>query len=411
MLNIRLEGNAVIGQSGGPTAAINATLSGVIREAMKTPEIKEIYGAKHGIDGILNENFVNLREKLTQEEDFFTLECTPAAALGSCRHRLPPIDEHDYYDKIFDILKRNNIRYIFLIGGNDSMDTVAKLSKYAATTDYDVRIIGVPKTIDNDLEYTDHTPGFGSAAKYVATAVSEIERDCSVYMVPAVTIVEIMGRDAGWLTAASAIPRLYGQGTADLVYLPEVPFDYDYFIDDIIELQKTKPNVVVAVSEGIKDEDGRYVGDGTQSGMVDNFGHKYLAGAGKILENYVRRRIGCKVRSIELSLPQRCSGHILSKCDIEESVLIGSAAVSEAVNGKSGILPIFKRKNTENYDIEIGTVPVEAVANKIKRVDKKYITERANNVTDELLHYLAPLIEGEIDIPKIHGVPKHFIIK
>ncbi len=407
----KLFGNAIIGQSGGPTAAINATLSGVVKGAMENSEINEIFGAKHGIVGILNEDFVDMRKLLTSDEDFFALECTPAAALGSCRHKLPAPEETEVYEKIFSVLKKYDIRYVFLIGGNDSMDTVAKLSAYAATTDYEIRIIGVPKTIDNDLEETDHTPGFGSAAKYVATAVSEISRDCAVYVVPAVTIVEIMGRDAGWLAASSAIPRLYGQSTADFVYLPEAPFDYDCFIDDIIELQKTKPNVVVAVSEGIKDEHGRYVGDGTQSGVVDNFGHKYLAGAGKILENYVRRRIGCKVRSIELSLPQRCSGHILSKCDIDESILVGKEAVSLAIKGESGILPVFKRENSDEYKVGIVPVPVEAVANKIRKVDTKFINERANNVSDDLLKLLAPLIEGEIEIPKIHGVPKHFVIK
>lgn len=406
-----LSGNAVIGQSGGPTAAINATLAGVVKGAMEHSEIKEIYGAKHGIEGIIHENFVDMRKLLTTEEDFFTLECTPAAALGSCRHRLPPIDDSDFYENIFNIFKKHDIRYVFLIGGNDSMDTVAKLAAYSATSDYEIRIIGVPKTIDNDLEETDHTPGFGSAAKYVATAVSEIARDCSVYVVPAVTIVEIMGRDAGWLAASAALPRLYGQSCADFVYLPEAPFDYDCFIDDIVDLQKKKPNIVIAVSEGAKDDHGRYIGDGTQSGLVDNFGHKYLAGAGKILENYVRRRIGCKVRSIELSLPQRCSGHLLSKCDIDESFLVGKKAVEFAANGQTGVLPVFKRENTPEYSIRIEPVPVEAVANKIRNVPRSYINERANNVSDDLLHILAPLIEGEINIPKLHGLPKHFIIK
>ncbi len=411
MFEDQLKGNAIIGQSGGPTAAINATLSGVIKELMGHSDIQTIYGAKHGIVGIMNEDFVNLQQVLKCEEDFFTLECTPAAALGSCRHKLPTIDEKEPYELLFNVFKKYNIRYVFLIGGNDSMDTVAKLSQYAQTTDYEIRIVGVPKTIDNDMIKTDHTPGFGSAAKYVATAISEIARDCSVYVVPAVTIVEIMGRDAGWLTAATAIPRLYGQACADLVYLPETPFDYDCFIDDILELQKTKPNIVVAVSEGIKDEYGRYVGDGTQSGLVDNFGHKYLAGAGKILENYVRRRIGCKVRSIELSLPQRCSGHILSKCDIDESIQVGRKAVTAAINGETGVIPVFKRQNCSDYQITIETIPVEAVANKVKNVETEYINERGNNVTNELLNLLAPLIEGEINIPKIHGIPKHFVIK
>lgn len=219
-----------------------------------------------------------------------------------------------------------------------------------------------------------------------------------------------MGRDAGWLAASAAIPRLYGQGTADLVYLPEVPFDYDCFLDDILKLQKIKPNIVVAISEGIKDELGRYVGDGIQSGSVDQFGHKYLAGAGKILENFVHRRIGCKVRSIELSLPQRCSAHILSKCDIDESIKIGKAAVIAAANGNSGVMPIFKRQNGSDYEVSIDYVPVEAVANKIKHVECRFINEESNNVTDELLKLISPLIEGEIEIPKIHGIPKHFVI-
>lgn len=411
MVSEKLTGNAIIGQSGGPTSAINATLSGIIKEAMKHSEIKEIYGSKNGIDGILSENIVDMRKILRTEDDFYNLECTPAAALGSCRHKLPSVDEKETYEKVFDVFKKYDIRYVFMIGGNDSMDTVAKLSEYSQIADYEIRMIGVPKTIDNDLVGTDHTPGFGSAAKYVATTVSEIAMDCAVYTVPAVTIVEIMGRDAGWLTASSVIPRLYGQQTADFVYLPETPFNYDCFIDDIRELQKHKPNIVVAVSEGIKDENGRYVGDGTQSGVVDNFGHKYLAGTGKILENYVRKQIGCKVRSIELSLPQRCSGHLLSKCDIDEAINIGKEAVSIAINGESGVLPIFKRTSLTEYKVKIEAIPVTAVANKVKHVDKKYINEKANNVTDELLHLIAPLIEGDIDIPKTHGVPKHFVIE
>ena len=291
------------------------------------------------------------------------------------------------------------------------MDTVAKLSKYTSECGYEIRVIGVPKTIDNDLLGTDHTPGFGSAAKYISVTMQEMLRDTAVYTVKAVTIVEIMGRDAGWLTASAALGRLAGLPYPDLVYLPERSFNMEEFMEDVRAALEKKPNVVVAVSEGIKDESGNYVGDGTQSGVVDNFGHKYLAGAGKILENYVRRRVGCKVRSIELSLPQRCSGHILSKCDIDESIRIGSAAVLSAINGSTGTMSVFKRNDGDTYSVRIENVPVEAVANKVKSVDKKYINDRANNVTDELLKLLAPLIEGEVEIPKIHGVPKHFVIE
>ncbi len=286
-----LIGNAVVGQSGGPTAAINATLSGVVAGAKSSPAIETIYGMQNGIEGFLQEKFIRLTDILKTDKDHFLLECTPAAALGSCRKKLPQDYTDEIYQQIFSILQKYNIRYFFYIGGNDSMDTVHKLSEYIKTTGYEIRIMGIPKTIDNDLIGTDHTPGFGSAAKFVATSIQEIVRDCAVYTVKAVTIVEIMGRDAGWLTAAAGLPRLTGGGAADLIYLPEVIFDYDDFIESVEKELQKKPNVVIAVSEGIQDKNGKYVGEATQSGSKDVFGHKYLAGTAKRLEHLLKEKL------------------------------------------------------------------------------------------------------------------------
>lgn len=403
--------NVLIGQSGGPTAAINATLSGIIKGLRRQSDCGRIYGAMNGIDGVINGNIREIGPLFKNENDFYALECTPAAVLGSCRRKLPDISDTAFYEKIFMVFAEYSIKIFLLIGGNDSMDTVAKLSEYAKRNNRCISIIGVPKTIDNDLEITDHTPGYGSAAKYVATCSEEIARDCTVYTMKAVTIIEVMGRDSGWLTAAAALPRLYGQCCADLVYLPEVPFDYNNFIEDINEIFKTKPNVVVAVSEGARDKEGRYIGENSQSGDTDIFGHKYLAGAGKVLEEIVRLRIGCKVRSIELSLPQRCAGHCLSKTDIEESVLIGAKAAEYAFSGKTGDFAIFKRISSDEYGVYVDFVPVEMVANKVKKVSVDCINERGNNVTEDLLRDLAPLIMGNVEIPTEGGLPKHFTIR
>ena len=282
-----LKGNAIVGQSGGPTAAINATLAGVIKGALDSGAIDKIYGMKNGIDGLLREDIICLNGYFEDISELEKLKRTPAAALGSCRRKLPVPSDPQYektFSQIIDILKKYDVRYFFYIGGNDSMDTVAKLSKYAEGAEYEMRIIGVPKTIDNDLLGTDHTPGFGSAAKYISVVMQEILRDTAVYTVKAVTVVEIMGRDAGWLTAASALGKVCGLAAPDLVYLPERPFDMDEFFEDVKKCLDQKPNVVVAVSEGLQFADGRFVGESTQGGAVDAFGHKYLAGTGKALE-------------------------------------------------------------------------------------------------------------------------------
>jgi len=405
-----VNGNALIGQSGGPTAAINATLSGVIKGLRDCENIKNIYGARNGIEGVLDERFVDLGSVVESESDHFALECTPSAALGSCRKKLPTDYNDPIYKQIFDVFGRYDIKYFYLIGGNDSMDTVAKLSAAALEHNYNIFINGVPKTIDNDLEDTDHTPGYGSAAKFIATEIEEIARDCAVYTVKAVTVVEIMGRDAGWLTGAAALPKYFGLVGADLVYLPEVSFDCDEFIEDLKKLLEVKPNIVVAVSEGLRDKDGKYVGESSQTGVTDIFGHKYLAGTAKYLETLIRHEIGCKCRSIELSLPQRCSGHCLSKTDIKESVYVGSLAAKHGAEGNTGDFAVFIRESTEPYFVKVGFVPVSEVANKMKLVPREYINERGNNVTDEFCRMIAPLIEGEIAVPMKNGLPIHFTV-
>ena len=291
------------------------------------------------------------------------------------------------------------------------MDTVLKLSTYMNGAGYEMRVMGVPKTIDCDLAETDHTPGYGSAAKYIATTVQEIMRDTAVYTVKAVTIVEIMGRDAGWLTAAASLPSLYGYASPDLVYLPEVYFNYDNFYEDLEKAFEKHPNVVVAVSEGVRTEDGRYVGEGTQSGVADVFGHKYLSGTGKALELAVKEKFGCKVRSIELNLPQRCAAHLQSKTDIEESVEIGKAAALHAAAGETGKMACFVRESTSPYKCSIKTSDISKIANEVRSVPRSYINERGNNVTKECLEYISPLIQGELSNVFENGLPKHFVIE
>lgn len=406
-----LVGNAIVGQSGGPTSAINATLSGVIKGAHHSGAIKKLYGMQNGIEGFLNEELLDLTYLFGDEKSLSILETTPASALGSCRKKLPPcVDDSEIYNRIVEIFKKYDIRYFFYIGGNDSMDTVKKLDEYFRDNEYEIRIVGVPKTIDNDLVLTDHTPGFGSAAKFIATTIKEIACDCAVYRLKAVTIVEMMGRDAGWLTAASGLPEYYTGFGADLIYLPEIFFDDDRFIEDVKAKLEKQPNVVVAVSEGVRYKNGRYVGEGSQSGAVDAFGHKYLAGTAKNLEHLVKAKIGCKVRSVELNLPQRCSAHSHSKTDIDESVMIGAEAVNQAVLGKSGVMVAFQRNEGE-YGVSITCVPASQVANKVRLVPKEFINSEGNGVTEECIKYLSPLILGERALVYENGMPVHLKLR
>ena len=403
-----MKGNLIVGQSGGPTAAINATLSGVIRGAKKAKAdgyIEKIYGMRNGIEGFLEDRLIDLDSAFADIKDLSLLEATPSAALGSCRKKLPaPVLGDATYEKIFELFKKYDIRYFFYIGGNDSMDTVAKLSVYAKLVNYEIRAIGVPKTIDNDLAATDHTPGFGSAAKFIATTISEILCDTAVYQIPAVTIVEIMGRDAGWLTTAAALPSLNGAGV-DYIYLPEAPFSVDSFIEDVKKALTRHPNVVIAVSEGIRDKDGNYI---SASGKKDNFGHVQLTGAGKALEGIVKEKIGCKVRSIEISLLQRCASHIASLTDITESVQTGESAVRFALRGSTGTMICIKRYETENYEVYFEALDVLSIANAVKSVPEEYMNEEKNGVTQACIDYLAPLVLGELPVTYKNGIPEHF---
>ena len=404
-------GNAIIGQSGGPTAAINATLSGVIRGALASPQIDRIYGAVNGIEGILEERITELNGQFRDNEALESLSHTPAAALGSCRKKLPAYaPDNPVYRKLFSIFAKYNIRYFFYIGGNDSMDTVAKLSYYAEMQGYDISVIGVPKTIDNDVCGTDHTPGYGSAAKYIAATMQEILRDCAVYTVPAVTVVEIMGRDAGWLTAAAAIPKKYCGTAPDYIYLPERPFDYAKLFSDVEAALDRHPNVVIAVSEGLRHADGRYVGEGSQSGMVDIFGHAYLAGTGRSLEAAIKKQFGCKVRSVELNIMQRCASHLASKTDIEESVRVGMAAVECALRGGTAKMMAFERLSNEPYTVGITETDINSAANHVRVVPDHFINAEGNHVTDACIDYILPLCEGEIMPRYNHGLPVHFVI-
>jgi len=399
--------NVVVAQSGGPTAVINASLLGVYRAARQWPQVDIVFGSLNGIEGILNDRLVNLNEQLDTDEQQTLLRQTPSAALRSCRYKLPAVEKDPaVYETIRATLEKHDIGAFFYIGGNDSMDTVDKLSTYFASVGSPICVMGVPKTIDNDLCLMDHTPGYGSAAKFVATAMWEMIRDCTVYELDSVLIVEIMGRDTGWLTAAAALPRLFGCDAPHLVYLPEVDFSAEQFLKDVREAQKKTRTVIVAVSEGVELEGL----DDFQSGKVDNFGHKYLSGIGKCLEELVRDRIGCKVRSVELNILQRCAAHIASETDLEEAEQLGAVAVQAAAVGETGqVSAIVSRGDgyTPLYDI----VSVREVANKVKYVPRQWINEAGNNVLPEALNYIQPLIMGEPVVLTENGLARHFIIK
>ncbi len=400
--------NIAVAQSGGPTCAINASLLGVFSQSLKEKEIDYIFGSVNGIEGIINDRLVNLNSKIKTDDDMELIRQTPSTCLGSCRYKLPDVSESkDIYAKIFATFERHGIGAFFYIGGNDSMDTVAKLSEYGAANKKETRIIGIPKTIDNDLEITDHTPGFGSAAKYVATSIQEIIRDSSVYSIDSVTIIEVMGRHAGWLTASSCVLRANGESAPHLIYLPESKISEEKFISDVKAAQQVHKAVIIAVSEGLKLERSNEE-ESYGTGIVDNFGHEYLSGIGKVLENIVREKIGCKVRSIELNVMQRCSSHISSRTDIEEAEVIGAEAVKLAMKGESGKVAVFKRIRNNPYTVTVESAPAKDIANKEKFFPKNWITDSKNNVTDEAVEYFLPLIQGEQIIRMKNGLPMHF---
>lgn len=399
--------NLLVGQSGGPTAVINGSLYGVVSEGLANPEIDNVIGMVNGIEGFLADHTIDMAP-LKENGELERIRTTPGSYLGSCRYKLPENLSDPVYPELFQKFTEKEISYFFYIGGNDSMDTVSKLSRYAATVGSDIRIIGVPKTIDNDLVLTDHTPGYGSAAKYVASTVREIAIDASVYdNKPSVTIVEIMGRHAGWLTAASALSRKYEGDNPILIYLPEADFDQEDFIRRIEDAFQTKNSLIVCVSEGIHDKDGKFICEYTGAAGTDTFGHKMLTGCGKYLENLVRERLGVKVRSVELNLCQRCSIFSQSLTDAREAALAGSSAVEAALKGESGKMVSFVRTSDEPYELVCGLEDVNKICNQEKKVPLEWITRDGTDVSEEFLTYARPLIQGNPAIPMKNGLPDY----
>lgn len=403
-----INGNVVIGQSGGPTAVINASLAGAYRAA-KAAGVKKVYGMPGGVAGLMEGRVVDLDKYLAAGQAVDILMQTPSAALGSCRYKLPDCEKQpEVYKKLFEVLKSLDIAYFIYIGGNDSMDAIAKLSAYANSTDSGIRFMGVPKTVDNDLAVTDHTPGFGSAAKYIAASVKEIICDSSVYDLKSVTVIEVMGRNAGWLTASAALAKGEDCVGVDMIYLPERSFDIEKCAERTRELLKLKNTVVIAVSESLRGADGEYVcTSGSVHAGLDAFGHKIMSGTGQFVAKYLGGKLGVKTRGIEVNTLQRCAAHFASVQDREEAFAAGEAAVKAAVLGRSGEMAIIKRLADEPYRFEIETEDIDKIANVEKTVPQKWITADGTYVTEEFVNYARPLISGEPVIITKNGLPVH----
>ena len=408
-MNEKLIGSCIFGQSGGPTAVINASAYGVIRAALDAEEITKVYGAAHGIRGVLDDKLYVMDEE--DPAELKLLLNTPSSELGSCRYKIadPDVDDTDY-KRILEIFKKYNVRYFFYNGGNDSMDTCNKISRYMESVGYECRVMGVPKTIDNDLFGTDHCPGFASAAKYIATSCMEISKDSRVYDNGMITIVEIMGRHAGWLTASAALATAFGAGP-DLIYLPERVFDMDKFFADVERIYAETGKVLVAVSEGIHYADGSFVSE-AETSATDGFGHAQLGGLAALLADKVKARTGAKVRGIELSLLQRCGAHLASATDINEAFLAGKTAVENAVNGVTGKMVAFKRVYVDGkYTCEMELLPLSSVANYEKKVPQEWINEEGNGLNSQLIDYVLPLIQGEPELPLENSLPRYAKLK
>ena len=407
-----MERNVIVGQSGGPTAAINSSLAGVYRTA-KDRGAKKVYGMLHGIQGLLEENYIDLSDHIKTKLDEELLKRTPAAFLGSCRYKLPAIHENtEVYEKIFSILDKLDIEAFIYIGGNDSMDTIKQLSDYAIITGHPCRFIGTPKTIDNDLPLTDHTPGFGSAAKYIGTSMKEIIRDgfCLDYGHGLVTIVEVMGRNAGWLTGATALSKGEDCEGPDLIYLPEVAFDLKKFMKKVKKLLEIKTSIMVVVSEGIKTPEGTYVCELAKPiDFVDGFGHKQLTGTASYLATYVANELGCKTRAIELSTLQRSASHLASRVDILEATQAGGAAVMAADEGDSGKMVVLERISDDPYQCGTSIRDVHKIANGEKLVPREWINKEGDYVTDEFIAHVRPLIQGDVSPIMVDGIPRHLL--
>lgn len=405
-----MKGNVIVGQSGGPTAAINSSLAGVYRTAIDRGA-KKVYGMLNGIQGLMDETYIDLSEHITNDLDVELLKRTPAAYLGSCRYKLPDIHKDmSVYEKIFAILNKLDIEALIYIGGNDSMDTIKKLSDYAILTGSEIRFIGCPKTIDNDLALTDHTPGYGSAAKYIGTSVKEIVRDslCLKYEKGLVTIIEIMGRNAGWLTGASVLAKGEDCTGPDMIYLPELSFDIKKFKEKVKKLLAKKGSVVVAVSEGIKTADGKYVCElGNSADFVDAFGHKQLTGTASYLAGFIAAELGCKTRAIELSTLQRAASHLSSRVDILEAYQVGGAAVKAADEGDSGKMVVLVRQSDDPYQCGTEVKDVHKIANDEKLVPRKWLNSEGDYVTEEFITYVRPLIQGDVAPIMVDGIPRH----
>lgn len=403
-----MKGNVIVGQSGGPTAVINSSLAGVYKTA-KDRGARKVYGMLHGIQGLLEEKYVDLSEHIKSDLDIDLLKRTPSAYLGSCRYKLPEIKGNtDFYDRIFEILDKLEIEYFFYIGGNDSMDTIKKLSDYAILNGSTIKFMGVPKTIDNDLAVTDHTPGYGSAAKYIASITKEVIRDGLVYGTKSVTILEIMGRNVGWLTGAAALAKGEDCEGPDMIFLPEIPFDVDEFMKKVEQLQKEKSSVVVAVSEGVKVADGRYVCELTDNiDYVDAFGHRQLTGTARYLAERISREVGCKTRAIEFNSLQRCASHIVGRVDITEAFQVGGAAVKAAFEGETAKMIILKRISDDPYLCVTDLYDVHKIANVEKKVPREWINEAGDYVTPEFVNYVRPLIQAELTPMMVDGLPRH----
>jgi len=404
-----LRGACIFGQSGGPTAVINASAAGVIQEALKQDCITKVYGAAHGIKGVLDEVFYDMSKEDPIELNL--LKTTPSSALGSVRYKLKSaeIDETDY-KKLVEVFKKYDIRYFFYNGGNDSMDTCNKISKYMQKVGYECRVMGVPKTIDNDLWGTDHCPGYGSAAKYIATSTMEVYHDARVYDTGMITVLEVMGRNAGWLTAATALASYKGNGP-DLIYLPELPFNMEQFLEDTNRIYKANNKVIIAISEGAKDKDGLYVAEMGANLSKDSFGHAQLGGTASILANIVKNKIAKKVRGIEFSLLQRCASHVASLTDVNEAYNAGQVAVKYAVEGKTDFMVAFERATGSEYKCDIKLVNLDDVANTEKKIPREWINKEGNGLNDEFIKYALPLIQGESIPPLEDGLPRFSKLK
>lgn len=406
--------NIIVGQSGGPTAVINSSLAGVYKTA-KERGFHKVYGMLHGIEGFLDEMYVDLSTQIHSDMDIELLKRTPSAFLGSCRFKLPEIHENpEIYEKIFSIMNKLEIEVFIYIGGNDSMDTIKKLSDYAIVKGHEQKFLGVPKTIDNDLALTDHTPGFGSAAKYIAASTKEVIRDAMglSYKRKMITIMEIMGRNAGWLTGATALAKTEDCCGPDLIYLPEIPFDVDRFLKKCSDLLEKKPSIVIAVSEGIKVPDGRYVCQlAGGSDYVDAFGHRQLAGTAGYLASFLAAKTGCKTRAVELSTLQRSASHMASRVDINEAFMVRGAAVKAADEGDSGRMVVIDRVSDDPYMSAAGIYDVHKIANNEKLVPRSWVNREGNYVTREFIDYVEPLIQGDYQPFMVNGLPQHLVLK